>query len=109
MDDYPAGSLDHNAPLLVVSGLGTGATKPLLVDPDLKEHGILIRSELPPIDGREAKAILHYIQEADATNWPWNTSENTKKYRFKIKTIGRVCHIDEASRLVLELENLTEY
>ncbi|KAK6851302.1 hypothetical protein PG987_000936 [Apiospora arundinis] len=89
MDDYPAGSLDHNAPLLVVSGLGTGATKPLLSDPDLKERGILIRSELPPIDGREAKAILHYIQEADATAWPWNPSETTKKYRFKIKTIGR--------------------
>ncbi|KAK7942816.1 uncharacterized protein PG986_011929 [Apiospora aurea] len=88
MDDYPAGCLDHNAPLLVVSGLGTGATKPLLADPDLKEQGILIRSELPPIDGREAKAILHYIQEADATSWPWNPTE-TKKYRFKIKTIGR--------------------
>ncbi|KAK7991798.1 hypothetical protein PG988_000592 [Apiospora saccharicola] len=89
MDDYPTGNLDHNAPLLVVSGLGTGATKPMLVDPDLKEHGILIRSELPPIDGREAKTILHYIQEADATNWPWNASETTKKYRFKIKTVGR--------------------
>ncbi|KAK8069724.1 trafficking protein particle complex subunit 12 [Apiospora phragmitis] len=89
MDDYPAGSLDHNAPLLVVSGLGTGATKPLLADPDLKERGTLIRSELPLIDGREAKAILHCIQEADATSWPWNPTETTKKYRFKIKTIGR--------------------
>ncbi|KAK8121027.1 hypothetical protein PG999_005147 [Apiospora kogelbergensis] len=89
MNDYPAGSLDHNAPLLVVSGLGSGATKPLLADPDLKERGILIRSELPPIEGREAKAILHHIQGADATNWPWNPSDTNKRYRFKIKTIGR--------------------
>lgn len=91
MDDYPAGSLDHNLPLLVVSGLSTGPTKPLLTDPDLREQSILIRSELPPVDSREAKAILHYIQEADATGLPWNAQDSPAKYKFKVKAIGRVC------------------
>ncbi|KAF2999137.1 hypothetical protein E8E14_005869 [Neopestalotiopsis sp. 37M] len=89
MDDYPAGSLDHNLPLLVVSGLSTGPTKPLLTDPDLKEQSVLIRSELPPVESREAKAILHYIQEADASDLPWNGQDTSRKYKFKVKTIGR--------------------
>ncbi|KAI0174181.1 Gryzun, putative trafficking through golgi-domain-containing protein [Pestalotiopsis sp. NC0098] len=89
MDDYPAGSLDHNLPLLVVSGLSTGPTKPLLTDPDLKEQSVLIRSELPPVESREAKAILHHIQEADATDLPWNGQDTSQKYKFKVKTIGR--------------------
>jgi hypothetical protein len=90
MDDYPAGSLDHNLPLLVVSGLSTGPTKPLLTDPDLKEQSVLIRSELPPVESREAKAILHYIQEADASDLPWNGQDTSRKYKFKVKTLGRV-------------------
>lgn len=93
MDDYPPGSLDHNVPLLVVSGLTTGPTKPLLTDPDLKERSTLIRSELAPVDSREAKAILRYIQERDASSLPWNPQAHSKTYRFRIKTIGRVCHV----------------
>lgn len=91
MDDYPPGSLDHNVPLLVISGLATGPTKPLLTNPDLKEQSTLIRSELSPVDNREAKTILRYIQERDASSLPWNPQGNPKKYRFRVKTIGRVC------------------
>ena len=90
MDKYPIGSLDFNVPLLVVSGLGSGTTKPLLTDPELKQRGILIRSELPSIDTREAKTILGFLQAADGTHLPWNGNDATRKHRFKIKTIGRV-------------------
>lgn len=89
MEGYPLGTLDHNVPLLVVSGLDNNSSKPLLSDPLLRERGVLVRSELPPVDGREAKAILRHIQEADASNLPWNR-ESPNKYKFKIKTIGRV-------------------
>lgn len=91
MDEYPTGSLDHNVPLLVVSGLSTNPTKSLLTDAKLKEQSILIRSELPPVDSREGKSILHYIQETDATALPWNSGDAARKYKFKVKTIGRVC------------------
>ncbi|CAJ2505284.1 Uu.00g126780.m01.CDS01 [Anthostomella pinea] len=89
MDEYPSGSLDLNVPFLVVSGLSTSHSKPLLTDPDLRERGILIRSELPPVDSQEAKAVLHHIQEADAANLPWSARDSSKRYRFKVKTIGR--------------------
>ncbi|KAK9424248.1 putative Gryzun, putative trafficking through golgi-domain-containing protein [Seiridium unicorne] len=89
MDDYPVGSLDHNLPLLVVSGLSTGPTKALLTDPVLKEQSVLIRSELPPVDTREGRTILQYIQESDATELPWNGQDTSRKYKFKVKAIGR--------------------
>lgn len=89
MDGFPSGSLDHNVPLLLVSGLSTGSTKPLLTDPTLKEQSILIRSELAPVDNREAKSILRYIRETDASDLPWNSWDISRKYKFKVKPIGR--------------------
>ncbi|TGJ88175.1 hypothetical protein E0Z10_g570 [Xylaria hypoxylon] len=89
MDGYPPGSLDHNVPFLVVSGLGTNTAKPLSTDPELRERGILVRSELSPVDTREARIILRFIQEADATGLPWQSQDSPKRYRFKIKIIGR--------------------
>ncbi|KAI0421624.1 Gryzun, putative trafficking through golgi-domain-containing protein [Xylaria grammica] len=89
MDGYPPGSLDHNVPFLVVSGLGTNTAKPLPADPELRERGILVRSELSPVDTREARIILRFIQEADATSLPWQSRETSKRYKFKIRTIGR--------------------
>ncbi|KAI1387421.1 Gryzun, putative trafficking through golgi-domain-containing protein [Hypoxylon trugodes] len=89
MDGYPAGSLDHNVPFLVVSGLGTASTKHTLEDPGLREQGILVRSELPSIESREAKIILRCIQEKDATSLPWNSRDTSRRYKFKIETIGR--------------------
>ncbi|KAI0113252.1 Gryzun, putative trafficking through golgi-domain-containing protein [Daldinia grandis] len=92
MDDFPAGSLDHNVPFLVVSGLGnasSSSTKSFLADPSLREQSILVRSELPLIESREAKIILRCIQEKDATDLPWNSRDASRKYKFKIDTVGR--------------------
>lgn len=90
MDGYPRGSLDHNVPFLVVSGLGTSPAKPVPVDPELRERGILVRSELSAVDTREAKILLRFIQEADATDLPWQPRDDPKKFKFKVKTVGRV-------------------
>ncbi|XDG05786.1 hypothetical protein ABKA04_005401 [Annulohypoxylon sp. FPYF3050] len=89
MDDYPAGSLDHNVPFLVVSGLSNAPIKPTITDPGLREQAVLVRSEIPPIESREAKIILRCIQERDATDLPWNSQDPSKRYKFKIKPIGR--------------------
>ncbi|KAI1141592.1 Gryzun, putative trafficking through golgi-domain-containing protein [Hypoxylon sp. FL0543] len=89
MDAYPAGSLDHNVPFLLVSGLSSASAKSTPTDPLLREQGALVRSELPPIESREAKTILRYIREKDATNLPWNSWDPSRRYKFKIRTIGR--------------------
>ncbi|KAI2636717.1 Gryzun, putative trafficking through golgi-domain-containing protein [Xylaria nigripes] len=89
MDGYPLGSLDHNVPFLVVSGLGNSPTKPLPIDPELREQGILVRSELPPIDSWEAKVILRFIQDAGSISSLWHSRDNPKRYKFKVRLIGR--------------------
>ncbi|KAI0864475.1 Gryzun, putative trafficking through golgi-domain-containing protein [Xylaria cubensis] len=89
MDGYPRGSLDYNIPYLIVSGLGTNPTKIPPTDPELRERGILVRSELPSIDTREARAILRFIQEADASSLPWKSRDGAKRHKFKIRAIGR--------------------
>lgn len=84
------GSLDRNVPFLVVSGLSAHPSKPLLADdPELRERGILVRSEIAPIDTRESRILLRFIEEADATDLPWVSRDGPKRYKFKIKTIGR--------------------
>ncbi|KAI0839829.1 Gryzun, putative trafficking through golgi-domain-containing protein [Hypoxylon sp. FL0890] len=89
MDAYPAGSLDHNVPFLFVSGLSSAPTKSAPTDPVLREQGALVRSELPPIESREAKIILRCIRDRDATSLPWNSWDTSRRYKFKIRTIGR--------------------
>ncbi|KAI1631354.1 Gryzun, putative trafficking through golgi-domain-containing protein [Biscogniauxia mediterranea] len=90
MDEYPSGSLDYDVPFLVVSGLTSTPTKPLLTDPSLREQGVLIRSELPPIDSREVKDIVRFIQDSDVTSLPWSSLDHSsRRHRFKVKTIGR--------------------
>ncbi|KAI0204569.1 Gryzun, putative trafficking through golgi-domain-containing protein [Astrocystis sublimbata] len=89
MDAYPPGTLDHNVPFLIVSGLGTTPAKGLPLDKELRERGILVRSELPPIDTREARVILRLIQEADASNRPWRPRDGAKRHSFRITPIGR--------------------
>ncbi|KAI1758380.1 Gryzun, putative trafficking through golgi-domain-containing protein [Xylaria castorea] len=89
MDGYPPGSLDHSVPYLIVSGLGTNPTKVSPTDPELRERGILVRSKLPSIDTREARTILRFIQEADASSLPWKPRDGAKRHKFKIKVLGR--------------------
>ncbi|OTB09584.1 hypothetical protein M426DRAFT_82129 [Hypoxylon sp. CI-4A] len=97
MDEYPTGSLDHNVPFLVVSGLGPASrptrSRPGPEDPltaaGLRDQGILVRSELPPVESPEAKTILRCIRERDATELPWNSHDTSRKHKFKIRPIGR--------------------
>ncbi|KXJ97098.1 Gryzun, putative trafficking through golgi-domain-containing protein [Microdochium bolleyi] len=92
MDDYPTACLTHDLPLLVVSGLTSAAAKAAPSE-EAQGSSILIRSEVAPIETREAKSILHYIQSTDASHLPWNSGDGARKYRFKIKTVGREFHL----------------
>ncbi|KAH7040801.1 Gryzun, putative trafficking through golgi-domain-containing protein [Microdochium trichocladiopsis] len=93
MDDYPTACLAHDIPLLAVSGLTSAAAKQLSRAGELHDNSVTIKSEAPPIETREAKSILHYIQSIDASHLPWNPGDGARKYRFKVKTIGRELHL----------------
>lgn len=91
MDGYPPGSLDHNVPYIVASGLNA-TTNELPLAPELKDQAILIKSELPPLENKEADVLEAYFEEIDSRGSSWKSVERDESYRFRIKTLGRVIH-----------------
>ncbi|KAM0331549.1 hypothetical protein ACHAQA_003227 [Verticillium albo-atrum] len=89
MDGYPAGSLDHNLPFLVVAGLTEAPANELPLDAELKDQGVLLRSELPSLETKEAEALKEYIVSQDARDQPWNPQLATKPYKFRVGLAGR--------------------
>ncbi|CRK19968.1 hypothetical protein BN1708_003255, partial [Verticillium longisporum] len=89
MDGYPAGSLDHNLPFLVVAGLTEAPVNALPFDNELKDQGVLLQSQLPSLETKEAKALREYIASQDAADQPWNPQLATKPYKFRVAFTGR--------------------
>ncbi|ESZ91081.1 hypothetical protein SBOR_8544 [Sclerotinia borealis F-4128] len=86
MDGYARAYIAHNLPLLVVSGLGAD---PSPTNARLKEGGVIITSDIAPLESEDAKYILKYFKDNDAENLPWNGHEYSEKNKFKVKVIGR--------------------
>lgn len=87
MDGYPLGSLDHNVPLIVVSGLNSD---PPEQPPKANGPGILLRSDLPPLESREASFLQSYFEEVDERGTSWTAITRDEPFRVRIKTVGRV-------------------
>src|SRR6266699_4019392 len=90
MDEYPTHSLDHSIPLLVTLGLPSSPGEQPALVPDLTGEAILLRSELPAVEGEQGQELLRYIRSRDASSLPWNSRDATTKYRLKVKAAGRV-------------------
>lgn len=90
MDEYPAFTLDHNTPLLVVLGLPPNVSKQDGFEADLREEAIQLQSEAPLLDFDQAAALLRYLEDKDASDLPWNGRETARKYSFRVKSVGRV-------------------
>lgn len=89
MEGYPTGSLDHNVPFLVASGLNVAANE-LPLDAELRDQGILLRSDLPPLETREAGVLEQHFRDIDSHGRSWRGVERDELYRFRIKAVGRV-------------------
>jgi hypothetical protein len=89
MDGYPASSLDHNVPLIVVSGL-TDAPVNELSFGEL-ENSVLIQSDIPALDTHEAVILEEYFASLDNRQPPWKVHPDAgKAYKFRAITAGRV-------------------
>ncbi|RTE69746.1 hypothetical protein BHE90_015873 [Fusarium euwallaceae] len=88
MDGYPTGTLDHNVPFLVAAGLNS-ETYELPLSAELKDQSILLRSELPPIEGDDAEVLAQYMKDVDASAKSWSAFEREEPYRFRIRNTGR--------------------
>ncbi|KAM0146620.1 hypothetical protein ACHAPG_011043 [Botrytis cinerea] len=86
MDGYATQYVAHNLPLLVVSGLGAD---PSPTNARLKEGGVLITSDVAPLESEDANFILQYFKNNGAENLPWNGYEHSEKNKFRVKVIGR--------------------
>ncbi|SPJ84225.1 uncharacterized protein FTOL_10742 [Fusarium torulosum] len=109
MDGYPTGSLDHNVPLLVAAGLNS-ETNELPLSAELRDQSILLRSEIPPIEGKEAEVLNQYFADIDASARSWSAFEKSESYRFHIKTTGRSFLLPpRRARLPEGIEPLSEH
>ncbi|KAK0617102.1 Gryzun, putative trafficking through golgi-domain-containing protein [Immersiella caudata] len=91
MDGYPKGSLDPSIPLLLTLGVAAGSDHGTELDAALKEYGVLIRSEVAPLDTEQALGLLRYIQEHDASRRVKSGPDGTTnpRYRFRVRTAER--------------------
>ena len=92
MDEYPPGSLDPSIPFLLTLGIAGSSDYGAELSPQLKEQGILIRSNLPALKTEQALALLRYIREHDASRLPWNGRDSVKgvRHRFRVRAAERV-------------------
>ncbi|KAG5951899.1 hypothetical protein E4U53_002055 [Claviceps sorghi] len=88
MEGYPQGSLDHNVPFLVASGLND-AEPHLDLAGELGSQGLLVKSDLPPLDTRESQLLDKYFKEIDSRGSSWTVVPRDEPYRLRIKTVGR--------------------
>ncbi|ODH49704.1 hypothetical protein GX48_04229 [Paracoccidioides brasiliensis] len=103
MDAYPPDYVDHNLPLILLSGLGSdpnpesdpqgsnsphaGAEYPLL-----RDDGIEIFSDFPLLTDSTAERVLNVLLSQDAAGRPWNSKSEglgAGAVRFRIKRVGR--------------------
>lgn len=90
MEDYPEGSLGHNVPLLVASGLALQQPPPEL-DKALRDDTTRLTSNLPSLDTREAEVLVEYFNEINQNGKSWAAVSRDEIYRLRIKCYTRVC------------------
>lgn len=104
MDAYPEDYVNHNLPLVLLSGLeagpeagpGDGPT-PSDSYPLLAEKGPKIVSDFPSLSGAVAEDLRRVFLEQDGTQMPWrsgllssNGKASSQNMRYRIKSAGRV-------------------
>ena len=99
MDAYPEDYVNHNLPLVLLSGLeadpenvsGTSSDYPLL-----SEKGTHIFSDFPPLSGAVAEELRSLLLKDDTSQTPWKSrasvSGNTTAANigYHIRSSGRV-------------------
>lgn len=100
MDAYPADYVNHNLPLVLLSGLEAGSGDgPTSADsyPLLEKKGPKVFSDFPPLSGAVAEDLRRVFLEEDGTQMPWKSSllsstgnSSSLHMRYRIKSAGRV-------------------
>ncbi|KAI2998229.1 hypothetical protein CBS147346_8297 [Aspergillus niger] len=97
MDAYPEDYVAHNLPFVLLSGLEASTDDDLQCVradyPLLRERGVKIYSDFPPLTGSVAEELRRVLLEENAFRAPWDTSEDThassSRFGYKIRSVGR--------------------
>lgn len=100
MDAYPEDYVNHNLPLVLLSGLEAGAeddSDASVNYPLLAEKGPKVFSDFPPLSGAVAEDLRRVLLEEDGTQMAWKSSplsssgnSSSPHMRYRIKSAGRV-------------------
>ncbi|KAK2855732.1 hypothetical protein FQN49_004893, partial [Arthroderma sp. PD_2] len=97
MDAFPASYVDHNLPLVLLSGLSPASSPDQhSPDPELSagspDGGVRIFSDFPLITGATADGLLDALLAEDASKWPWNSryfSHRSNGVGYRIRRADR--------------------
>ncbi|PGH31314.1 hypothetical protein GX50_05909 [[Emmonsia] crescens] len=101
MEAYPPDYIDHNLPLILLSGLGSDpqpdAQDKVIPDggteyPPLRDGGVEIFSDFPLLTDSTAERVLNALLSEDATGRPWNSKSDGARagaVGYKVKRVGR--------------------
>ena len=94
MEAYPPEYVEHNLPLVVLSGLGerrgNGIAGPVL---PRQESGTKIQASSPQCSGERSQHLLDEFLKLDGTNLAWNATalpSASGMLKYKMRAIGRV-------------------
>ncbi|KAI2701285.1 hypothetical protein CBS147332_7887 [Penicillium roqueforti] len=102
MDAYPEDYVNHNLPLVLLSGLEAGPendTKTSLSYPLLSEKGTHIFSDFPHLSGAVAEELRSLLLLEDSSQMPWKSrvtvsgNTTTANIGYRIKSSGRSCRL----------------
>ncbi|RDW76233.1 uncharacterized protein DSM5745_06225 [Aspergillus mulundensis] len=95
MDAYPQPYVADNLPFILLCGLEADGARTDLEATDtkyplLKENGITIESDFPPLEGQIAKEIRHvFLSEAAPRTSQYDAIEGSSKIEYRVKSIRR--------------------
>lgn len=94
MDDYPSEYVEHNLPLVLLSGLGVAQDQSSRGLP-IPRHasGSKITIQAPECRGERPSQLLQHLLAWDGTEQPWNAASQPPPggtLKYKLKAIGRV-------------------
>lgn len=96
MDAYPTEYINHDAPLILLSGLGDPEKLSQPASYPSLDEGTHIQSNIPPLEYPEANQLLDIFLDTDKTGpWPQRIEKSVKGSVapfFRIKAVGRVAH-----------------
>jgi len=94
MDVYPQELITHEAPLVVVSGLGAQERHSEIPPYPLLNNGFHVSCDLPPVTDDTAERLADYFQKSDSTAlWGRRGERGGKGSQppvFRIRLVGRV-------------------